>query len=385
MLSWIVGAAANVAVMAFQVVFLANLFNPSYESKDWHIWLIMEGILIINCLMNVFGTRLLPMIDAAEFWWFLGSFFIVSITAVAAANTHQPAKFVFATFINQTGWKNPFVVFMDGNFVALDSISHLSEEMSNPSRTVPRAMLMTIGIGALTDLIVCICLMFSVGEDKQAFFDSGAPYLTIMLTSTGSKAAVACISTMQLMNNFNSTTSVIQVGSRIIWSFARDGGFIFPKTFSKVNKSLACPVPAVIMAWAISALVAILYLASTTAFNALMSCLVILAYFAYAVPIICLLLRGRTMDREGTFKLGKAGWTINILALCFMSFLTVFFCFPVYLPATKDNMNYACVVTAGLMLIAYLLWIFVGKKSFKGPSLTGIAVDEIARAQEKDV
>lgn len=45
---------------------------------------------------------------------FLGSFFVVGITAVAAANPHQPAKFVFATFINQTGWDNSFVVFMNG-------------------------------------------------------------------------------------------------------------------------------------------------------------------------------------------------------------------------------------------------------------------------------
>ena len=58
------------------------------------------------------------------------------------------------------------------NFCALDSISHLSEEMSNPSRTVPRAMFMTIGIGALTDFITCICLMFSVGQDTQEFYDS---------------------------------------------------------------------------------------------------------------------------------------------------------------------------------------------------------------------
>ncbi|EXJ83498.1 hypothetical protein A1O1_07121 [Capronia coronata CBS 617.96] len=391
MLSWIVGASANVAVMTFQIVFLANLFHPSYESKSWHVFLIMEALLILNCLMNVFGTRILPLVDTAGFWWFLASFFVVGITAVAAANPHQPAKFVFATFINQTGWDNSFVVFMNGliitagNFVALDSISHLSEEMPNPSRTVPRAMIMTITIGALTDFIVCILLMFSVGQDIEEFFNSGAPYLTIMLTSTGSKAAVACISTMQLVNNFNSTTSVIQVGSRIIWAFARDGGFIFPKYFSKVNKSLACPVPAVIMSWAIAALISVLYLASTTAFNALMSCLVILGYFAYGVPILCLLLRGRVLDREGTFKLGKAGWTINILALCFMSFLTIFFCFPVYLPATKNNMNYASLVSVGLMLIAYLLWIFVGKKNFKGPSLAGIVVADDAVAQEKDV
>ncbi|KAK4944581.1 hypothetical protein LTR10_016015 [Elasticomyces elasticus] len=391
MLAWIVGASANVAVMTFQVVFLANLYNPSYESKPWHIFLIMEALLILNCLMNVFATRLLPLVDKIEFWWFLGSFFIVSVTAVAAANPHQPAKFVFGTFINYTGWDNSFVVFMNGlvitagNFCALDSISHLSEEMSNPSRTVPKAMFLTIGIGAVTDLIVCICLMFSVGQDLDGFFSSGAPYLTIMLTSTGSKAAAACISTMQLVNNFNSTTSVIQVGSRIIWSFARDGGFIFPKYFAKVNKQLACPVPAVIMSWAIAALVSVLYLASTTAFNALMSCLVVLGYVAYSIPIVCLMLSGRVYDRQGAFKLGKYGWVINGLAVFFMTLLGIFFCFPVYLPATKDNMNYASVVSVGLLVMAWLLWVFVGKKSFTGPSLGGIQISAVpSEVKEKE-
>lgn len=71
--SWLVGSSANVAVMAFQIVFLANLFNPTYESKAWHIFLIMECILIFNGLLNVFGTRLLPKIDTAQFWWYVHS------------------------------------------------------------------------------------------------------------------------------------------------------------------------------------------------------------------------------------------------------------------------------------------------------------------------
>jgi choline transport protein len=255
LISWLVGSAANVAVMANQMVFLANLYNPSFEAKTWQIWLIMEGCLVMNGLLNAFGTRLLPKIDTVQFYWFLGSFVLVAVTTVAAANPHQPAKFVFGTFYNATGWTNPFVVFMNGlivtagNFVALDASCHLAEEMSSPSRTIPKAMLMTVGIGCLTDFIVTICLMFSVGQDKDAFFESAAPYLTIVLSSTGSKVAAACISTTLLVNNFISTTSVIQVGSRIIWSFARDGGFIFPKFFSKVNPSLACPLPAVVMSW----------------------------------------------------------------------------------------------------------------------------------------
>lgn len=65
------------------------------------------------------------------------------------------------------------LVITAGNFVALDSISHLSEEMSNPSRTVPRAMIMTVIIGGVTDFIICICLLFSVGQDQDSFFSSG--------------------------------------------------------------------------------------------------------------------------------------------------------------------------------------------------------------------
>ncbi|KAF2500802.1 amino acid transporter [Lophium mytilinum] len=380
LISWLVGSAANVAVMANQMVFLANLYNPSYEAKTWQIWLIMEGCLIMNGLLNAFGTRLLPKIDTVQFYWFIGSFIIVAVTTVAAANPHQPAKFVFGTFYNATGWTNPFVVFMNGlivtagNFVALDASCHLAEEMSSPSRTIPKAMLMTVGIGCITDFIVSICLMFSVGQDKDAFFESAAPYLTIVLSSTGSKAAAACISTTLLVNNFISTTSVIQVGSRIIWSFARDGGFIFPTFFAKVNTALACPLPAVVMSWAIGALVAILYLASSTAFNALLSCLVIMAYVAYAIPITCLLLRGRVYDRPGTFKLGKWGWAINIVSLIFMAFLAIFFCFPVYRPVVKENMNYAAPTTVGFLAVTLILWFVTGKRNYRGSSLEGIHV-----------
>jgi len=34
-------------------------------------------------------------------------------------------------------------------------------------------MFLTIGIGAITDLLVSICLMFSVGQDLDEFFSSG--------------------------------------------------------------------------------------------------------------------------------------------------------------------------------------------------------------------
>lgn len=39
------------------------------------------------------------------FWISLLSFFIIIVTVPSKAPTRQEAKFVFATFVNNTGWK----------------------------------------------------------------------------------------------------------------------------------------------------------------------------------------------------------------------------------------------------------------------------------------
>lgn len=53
----------------------------------------------------------------------------------------------------------------------LDKKLKRSTEMPNPSRNIPRAMIATLVIGCVTDFIVCICLMFSVGTNISGFFD----------------------------------------------------------------------------------------------------------------------------------------------------------------------------------------------------------------------
>jgi choline transport protein len=55
-----------------------------------------------------------------------------------------------------------------------------------------------------------------------------------------------------------------------------------------------------------------------------------------------------------------------------MAFLAVFFCFPVYLPVYKENMNYAAPTTVGFLSIAVVLWFVTGRRNFRGPSLQGI-------------
>jgi amino acid transporter len=65
------------------------------------------------------------------------------------------AEYVFSNFTNETGWPDG-VAWILGllqsalSLVGFDVILHMTEEMPNPSRDAPRAMIYAIAIGGLT-------------------------------------------------------------------------------------------------------------------------------------------------------------------------------------------------------------------------------------------
>ena len=71
--------------------------------KPWHVYV---GYLVINAFAFVWNcyARWLPIVAQISLFTSLISFFVIMVTVPAAANTHQDAKFVFANFVNATGW-----------------------------------------------------------------------------------------------------------------------------------------------------------------------------------------------------------------------------------------------------------------------------------------
>jgi amino acid transporter len=65
------------------------------------------------------------------------------------------AKQVFTDFNNETGWSDG-VAWILGllqsalSLIGFDVVLHLTEEMPNPSRDAPRAMLLAVVIGGVT-------------------------------------------------------------------------------------------------------------------------------------------------------------------------------------------------------------------------------------------
>lgn len=87
-------------------------------------------------------------------YWSILSVVIISIILLSMSEKTD-AKKVFTDFNNETGWSDG-VAWILGllqsalSLIGFDVVLHLTEEMPNPSRDAPRAMLLAVVIGGVT-------------------------------------------------------------------------------------------------------------------------------------------------------------------------------------------------------------------------------------------
>ena len=80
-----------------------------------------------------------------------------------------PSKFVWATFINYTGWPDGvcFIIGLSTScfmYIGLDASMHIAEECLNPSRTVPLAMISAVLIGCGTAFAYTIAQLYALTD-----------------------------------------------------------------------------------------------------------------------------------------------------------------------------------------------------------------------------
>lgn len=79
------------------------LTNGLSVIQDWHVYV---GYLAINYFAFLWNcyAKWLPWIAKVSLTTTLVSFLVILITVPAKASPHQSAQFVFAKFVNNTGW-----------------------------------------------------------------------------------------------------------------------------------------------------------------------------------------------------------------------------------------------------------------------------------------
>lgn len=102
---WIALVATNSSLASTLIINIISLYDESYNFQRWHQFLIYLGVTALNFVVNAFMQTLLPKINGFALVWSMAGFLIVSITVLAcAAPDYATGEYVFATWINNTGW-----------------------------------------------------------------------------------------------------------------------------------------------------------------------------------------------------------------------------------------------------------------------------------------
>lgn len=324
---WI-ALAATAGLLGSQLITgIIAFYQPTYEPQKWHQFLLYTAYIVLAVIINVFGNRLLPLLNKAAFIWSITGFVVVGITLLAcAAPDYQSAEFVYTEFINNTGWPDGIawlLGLLQGalGLAGFDAVAHMIEEIPNPKREGPRTLLASILMGIITGLIFLTILLFVLKDIDAVISSPAGPLMQIFYDSTGSKVGSICLMIVPLVCFLFASVSLMTTSSRMTYAFARDKGLPFSSTFSRVHRGLGLPLPAIFLTAFIDVLLGCIFLGSTSAFNAIASASIVALGVSYAIPIIILCLRGRhVLPADRVFKLpDTVGWIVNLVSRTFIN------------------------------------------------------------------
>jgi len=329
-------------------------------------------ILLLLAVLNLFGVRLVSVLNSISVWWHIGGVALIVGALWLVPSQHQSASFVFTHFANSTGWGNPIYVIALGlllaqyTFCGYDASAHLSEETVQAQVSAPQGIVYSIFWSWIVGFGLLAGMLFAIQDYAGTVGTAtGVPPAQIFLDAlglTGAKILLLVVIVAQLF----CANAGLASASRMVFAFSRDGALPFSKTWQRLSPRTKTPVPAVWLSVAVPFVLALPSLYSLTAYYAVTAINVIGITPAYAIPVY---LRLRAGDRftPGPWHLGRWSKPIGLIAVIWVAFISIVFCLPQVSPVTKDSFNYAPVALAAVLLLAAIGWATRGRRSYGIP------------------
>lgn len=319
MSGWMYTMALLITVAA--VAYAANTYAAplfGWEITDASTIAVAVAVIVLGGILNMLGIRRLAFLArlgvAVEIAGTVGLAVWLLLT-----DRHQDVGVIFQT--GGAGEGDYVGAFLAAALAAVwvfygfEACGDIAEEVRDPSRKVPRAMIWTLAVGGAVTIFLVLALILAVPDIGAVISgDNAYPIDAILAASfgdVGSKIALGLI-----LFAFVSCTIAIQGASiRLVYSFARDGMMPGAAALSRVNPRFHMPSGAVLVATIVPAIIT--FLPSATVAK-IITFAVIGIYIGFqSVVLASIIARRRGWKPSGVFNLGRWGMTVNVLALIY--------------------------------------------------------------------
>ena len=310
--------------------------NPAGHGTILVITLIL---LAIQSTVNITGARI--MADVAKFGVYVEILGTLGIAIVLAIHGfHHGLGFLFSSQGVQHVSHNPLGFNFHGSWLAaalvavlapvyifygFESSGDIAEETKDAGRQIPKAMRAALIWGGIASFILTAGLLLATQKHNPvgAAVAGGIPSILAQLSSW----LQDCMLVLIVFAFFSCGSSIQGAGSRLAFSYARDGALPGSGWISRVNQRFKTPANALLMGAVITVLFALLvyvnpgsnyhiwfvtYPAHVNALVALVSFGVSGIYLSFLLTVIAsIIARARGWVPEGSFRLGKWGWPVG--------------------------------------------------------------------------
>ncbi|KAK8006703.1 amino acid transporter [Apiospora marii] len=379
---------AYTASQQFEALIALNV-PSSYRIQGWHGTLLSIAVTIFAIIFNTAMARKLPLFEVlvgvlnvlgfAAFLTVLWSMAPPQDAANDNDNNTRRKNEAWTEFQDNAGWGNVGLATLVGilgpsvTLIGADSACHLSEEVRDASWVLPRSMVVTAAINYTVGFVMTVTVMMTVGDHASELLDSrmGQVYVQVLLNVTQSRLGTSVLTALMAVLLLFCAVNGVTTSSRQLFAFARDNGLPCSRWLATVPADRDIPLNAVMTTLAITALLSLIIIGSSIAFNVIAAIGQVGLYTSYIITLGAIIAR-RFSRRRGPlprsrFDLGRAGLPINLGALAFLMVMFPFLFFPSAPNPSPAEMNWSCLVYSVVVVFTMMYYFFKGRHVYQGP------------------
>lgn len=369
------------SVAEFGSGFLGSLFGLP-TGKGWTLAL-SAVLLLVALALNFSGTKTLARVAriglAAE---------LAGVIAVGLYLLIFQRQQEFSVFFNSMGVEGdgPYGQAFIGAalaglflFYGFEACGDVAEEVTDPARRIPRAMMMTILVGGVSALFAFAGYVMAAPNLQEIVDGTDPDPIPAILSSTLGDLGAKIFLVVALTAFLSCVLSLQAAASRLLFSFARDGMLPGHVWLARLSPRSKVPVNALIVACSIPLLLCVAIYAGPEGLLTQITAFAVLGIYVAFQSVVLAAMRQRLRGWRpaGPFRLGAAGFVINVLALAYGLFAMVLLA----MPGTSGDWVADWVVLLGLGAVTAsgLLYLFIARPDRRSDAPAGDALEMASR------